>query len=151
MPGEGRLARRRHRRDAVAFRQVAGAPAPGPTGRGTPGTAPGASGGRGAADACEVKGLLPMRGGPRSRAGLRDRVAGQLPDAPARVTRTPTVGSAAVRSRLGGRCHGRAEHLGRTGSPGPLPELRVPLALPLTVRPRLAPPRQREACRPYAQ
>ncbi len=73
-----------------------GAPETGPTGRGAPGTAPGASGGRGAVDACEVKGLLPIRGGPEVARGTagpgRGPAAGRAaPPSPGRLT----VGSAA--------------------------------------------------------
>jgi len=77
-----------------------GAPTPGPTGRGTPGTAPGASGARGAVDACEVNGLLPMRGGPEVARGTagpgRGPAVGRAaPPSPGRLTVGSAVGVAA--------------------------------------------------------
>ena len=101
MPGDGRL-----RPPAPPGRGGipagrCGAPAPGPTGRGTPGTAPGASGARGAVEACEVKGLLPIRGGPEVARGTagpgRGPAAGRNPPGSAgRLTvGSETAGAAA--------------------------------------------------------
>jgi len=99
MPGDGRL-----RPPAPPGRGGipagrCGAPAPGPTGRGTPGTAPGASGARGAVEAWEVKGLLPIRGGPevaRGTAGPGRGPAAGRPGSPGRlVVGSETAGAAA--------------------------------------------------------
>jgi hypothetical protein len=103
MPGEGRFAPTPPappgRGGMPAGR--CGTPVPGPTGRGTPGTAPGASGGRGAVDACEVNGLLPMRGGPEVARGTAGPGRGPAPgratpESPGRlVVGSETAGAAA--------------------------------------------------------
>jgi hypothetical protein len=104
MPGDGRLAPMPPgppgRGGMPAGR--CGAPVPGPTGRGTPGTAPGASGRRGAVDACEVKGLLPIRGGPEVARGTAGPGRGpadggrDAPESPGRrVVGSATAGAAA--------------------------------------------------------
>jgi hypothetical protein len=98
-----------------------GAPVPGPAGRGTPGTAPGASGGRGAVDACEVKGLLPMRGGPdvaRGTAGPgRGPAAGRAaPESPGRLTVGAAAGVAAWAAGATGARKTSVDGLTRSGA-----------------------------------
>ena len=101
MPGDGRLAPPAPPGRGGMPAGRCGAPAPGPTGRGRPGTAPGASGGRGAVDAWEVKGLLPIRGGPEVARGTAGPGRGpaegrDAPDSPGRLTvGSATAGAAA--------------------------------------------------------
>ncbi len=119
MPGDGRLTATGATRARRHTGRSRGTPVPGPTGRGAPGTAPGASGARGAVDACEVKGLLPIRGGPEVARGTAGPGRG-----PAAGRGTPRLAGTAYRRlgdgrrrRLCGRCHGCTEDIGRWGRP----------------------------------
>ena len=119
MPGDGRLMPPAPPGRGGIPAGRCGTPVPGPTGRGTPGTAPGASGARGAVDACEVKGLLPIRGGPEVARGTagpgRGPAAGRdTPGSPGRAYRRLGDGR---RRRLCSGCHGCAEDIGRWGRP----------------------------------
>jgi hypothetical protein len=104
MPGEGRLTPRPPGRGGMPG--LAGAPAPDPIGRVAPGTVVGPTAGRGAVGAWEVKGLLPIRGGPEVARGTagpgRGPAAGRAaPGVAGRVAVAPPASAARAAGATG--------------------------------------------------